>query len=76
MAVKLQVGDEVGWKWAGGVATGFVIAIKPKPRKIESKATKVVRNGTKDNPAVLIAHKKTTTVLKLASELQRISAVH
>ena len=64
------VGDWVAWKWAGGMAEGEILEINPERTEIVSKGSRIVRNGTEDNPAVVIFHYKSgNQVLKLQSEL-------
>ena len=70
----IQVGSEVGWLWAGSLATGVVIAIYPNRFEIISKGKRIVRNGTKQDPALVIKHAKGSTVLKLSHEVQELSA--
>lgn len=66
----LKIGDEVGWRWGNGIATGLVASINPERTEIVSKGSRVVRKGSPKNPAVIINHKNGNRVLKLASELQ------
>ena len=66
----LSIGDYVVWKWAGSFAHGTVIDIKPERTTIESKGATTVRNGSREDPAVLITMDNGTLVLKLAHELQ------
>jgi hypothetical protein len=63
-------GDRVKWNWDNGTATGKVQSVfhEKTTRKIDG--TEVVRNGTKDNPALYIAQVDGDTVLKLASEVE------
>ena len=69
---NIQVGDEVGWQWLNGVAMGVVLEVHPTRHEIISKGAHVVRNGTPEDPAVVIRHTKGALVLKLAHELQRL----
>lgn len=64
-----EVGDWVAWPWLRGVAEGRVIEVVPHRHEIISKGSRVVRNGTPENPAVVMDHKSGNPVLKLASEL-------
>ena len=68
----MKEGDQVGWKWSGGIATGTVVSVQPDRTEIESKGRHIVRNGTSDDPAVVIRHDNGTPVLKLAHEVQII----
>jgi hypothetical protein len=65
----LQKGDTVAWKWASGVAEGTVEAVCPERTEITTKGKTIHRNGTKDDPAVIIVQQNGTKVLKLAHEL-------
>ncbi len=68
--MDLEIGDHVAWKWGAGVAEGVVVDIIPERVSIESKGKVITRNGTTDNPAVLLDHASGNKVLKLKSELQ------
>ncbi len=70
---NFQPGDSVAWRWANGVAEGTVISVNSERTEIESKGKRIVRNGTAENPAVIIKHSSGTQVLKRASELQKTS---
>jgi hypothetical protein len=67
--MKLKLNQKVRWKWLNGFAEGKVIAINFEKTQIESKSKLITRNGTKENPAILIQHKNGNPVLKLKSEL-------
>lgn len=69
--VNLQPGDTVAWRWANGIAEGSVISIHSERTEIESKGKHIVRNGTAENPAVIVKHSSGTQVIKRASELQK-----
>jgi hypothetical protein len=68
----LKPGVEAGWRWGNGIATGTILSIHPERTEIISKGSFIARNGTTDNPAVIIQHKNGNQVLKLASELQTL----
>jgi hypothetical protein len=67
----MKPGDHVAWKWMNGLAQGTVRSVHVEPTTIVSKGSLVKRNGTVDNPAVIIEHKSGNDVLKLASEIQK-----
>lgn len=70
MAIVIpNAGDWVAWPWGAGVAEGRVIEVVPARHEIISKGSHIVRNGTPDNPAVVMEHKSGNPVIKLASEL-------
>lgn len=66
----MQKGDYVAWKWANGIAEGKVKSVHEERTEIMSKGKRIARNGTKDNPAIIIEHKSGNDVLKLVSEIQ------
>ena len=67
----MKPGDYVAWKWGNGIAEGKIKSIHTEPISIQSKGKTVKRNGSVDNPAVVIEHKSGNDILKLASELQK-----
>jgi Hypervirulence associated proteins TUDOR domain len=69
----MKVNDSVAWTWGTGLAEGVIKSVHHERTEIESKGKKIVRNGTKDNPALIIEHISGTTVLKLQSEVQNTS---
>jgi hypothetical protein len=65
-------GDTVSWKWGTGTATG---TIKEKhkekvTRQIDGK--EISRNGSGDDPAILIEQDDGQRVLKLESEVEKV----
>lgn len=62
-------GDTVYWLWYGKMIHGVVQEVIPKSAGIVSKGKFINRNGTTDNPAVIISYKNGNHVIKLASEL-------
>jgi hypothetical protein len=67
-----KVGDEVGWRWASSIATGTVIDIIYERHQIMSKGTVITRNGTPEDPAIVIESNNGALVIKLAHELQKL----
>lgn len=68
---SFKKGDYVAWKWANGMGHGTIESIHAERTTIESKGKMIVRNGTDDNPAVVINDHNGVTVLKKASELEQ-----
>lgn len=68
--VIMKTGDEVAWKWANGLAEGKIKSISYEPTEIFSKGKHIKRNGSRDNPALIISHMSGNDVLKLSSEVQ------
>lgn len=69
--ISMKPGDHVAWKWVNGIAEGQIKSVHHEPISIVSKNKHIKRNGTKDNPALIIEHKSGNDVLKLASEVQK-----
>ena len=67
----MNVGDSVAWLWANGLAEGVISEVRPSRTEIISKGKKIVRNGSPDNPALIITHASGNPVLKLQSEVQK-----
>ncbi len=67
----MKTGDHVAWQWGNGLAQGIIKSVHHEPTTITSKGKTVKRNGTADNPAIVIKHKSGNDVLKLASEIQK-----
>ncbi len=62
-------GDKVSWHWGSGTAHGKVDERFERRVQRTLKGAKVVKNGTKDNPAYLIVQSDGDKVLKRGSEL-------
>lgn len=69
----IKIGSEVGWSWASSLATGVVVEIHPRRHEIVTKGKHIVRNGTSEDPALVIMHVKGSLVLKLSHEVQELS---
>ena len=69
----IKVGSEVGWLWVGSLVSGRVIEIHPNRHEILTKGKYIVRNGSINDPALVILHSKGSLVLKLEHEVQLIS---
>jgi len=74
MKSNFKPGDYVVWQWAGSIAHGEVQEVHESRVEIESRGKRIARNGSHDNPAIIIQHKNGSQVLKLASELQKASS--
>ena len=69
---KINVGNEVEWKWGANKAEGKVAEkfTKDVERKIKGKSVK--RKADKEEPAFLIQQKDGDRVLKSQSELKKM----
>lgn len=71
---SMKPGDHIAWKWGNGIVEGKVKSIHREPVTITSKGKQIKRNGTQENPAVVIEHTSGNDVLKLLSEVQKTEA--
>lgn len=69
MSVSPRKGAKVSWKWGQGIAHGKVLEVFDRRVSRTIKGKRIVRNGTPENPAVLIEQDDGDRVLKRASEL-------
>lgn len=69
MSTKFREGQKVKWSWGTGTGTGKIE--KRFERRVQRtlKGSRIVKNGTKDNPAYLIEQDDGDKVLKEGSEL-------
>ena len=66
----ITIGSDVGWLWIGSLTTGVVTEIHPSRHEIFSNGKRIVRNGSSEDPALVIQHDKGSLVLKLMHEVQ------
>lgn len=69
MVNSFKSGAKVTWNWGSGTARGQVKERFDRRVQRTIKGTKVVKNGTPDNPAYLIEQEDGGKVLKRGSEL-------
>lgn len=69
MANGYSKGDKVSWSWGKGTAEGKVEEKFERRVQRTIKGSKIVRNGSKENPAYLIVQEDGDKVLKEGSEL-------
>lgn len=69
MSNSFRKGARVRWTWADDTAHGKIEERFERRVQRTFKGTKVVRNGSKDNPAYLIEQEDGTKLLKLGKEL-------
>ncbi len=68
---KISKGDDVKWDWGQGTATGTVKDTFTKSVTRTLKGSEVTRNGSDDDPALLIEQDDGDEVLKLSSEVDK-----
>ncbi len=64
-------GQTVKWHWGSGEASGKIDERFDRRVQRTLKGSKIVRNGSKENPAYLIEQEDGDKVLKLGSELEK-----
>jgi uncharacterized protein YggL (DUF469 family) len=69
MSNSFKKGDKVEWHWGQGTATGTVDERFDRRVQRTIKGSRIVKNGSKDNPAYLIEQEDGGKVLKKGSEL-------
>ena len=70
-ADSFSKGEKVKWHWGSGTAEGKIADKFERRVQRTLKGSKIVRNGSKDNPAYLIEQDDGDKVLKLGSELEK-----
>ncbi|MGR3551181.1 DUF2945 domain-containing protein [Pseudooceanicola sp.] len=67
----IRKGTDVTWNWSNGQGSGTVEETFHRSVSRTLKGTEVTRNGSDDDPALLIRQKDGDHVLKLRSEVDR-----
>ena len=70
MAKQVRKGSKVEWKWGKNTAAGKVEDKKASRVTIRSKGKEISKNGTEDNPALVIKQTDGTKLSKRQSELK------
>jgi Hypervirulence associated proteins TUDOR domain len=63
-------GSAVKWAWGQGEAEGKVLEVHKEHISKTIKGSTITRNGSDDNPALLIEQSDGDQVLKLSSEVE------
>ena len=72
--MTIRTGTQVRWSWGGSSATGTVVEIHRERVARTLGGSEIVRNGSDDDPAYVIEQDDGARVLKLRSEVERVSA--
>lgn len=67
----MRKGTKVKWNWGQGTGTGKAEETFDRKVTRKLKGSEITRNGSKDDPALLIEQEDGDRVLKLASEVER-----
>lgn len=69
--MTIRTGTNVTWSWGTGTAEGTVVEVHHDKVVRTLGDSEITRNGSADNPALLIEQEDGTQVLKLRSEVER-----
>lgn len=69
MTKKHAKGEKVSWSWGNGTAEAKVSESFERRVQRTLKGSKIVKNGSGDNPAYLVEQEDGSKALKLHSEL-------
>lgn len=67
----IREGTEVKWKWGSGHATGTVVERHEEKISRSIDGSSITRDGSSDDPALVIEQDDGDRVLKLQSEVER-----
>ncbi|MBC3786401.1 DUF2945 domain-containing protein [Spirosoma utsteinense] len=67
----VKKGDEVTWKYGSGKAEGTVAEVHEEAVERTVQGTNVKRNGSADEPALVIKQKNNKKVVKSTSEVTK-----
>ncbi|MEJ7665126.1 MAG: DUF2945 domain-containing protein [Hymenobacter sp.] len=66
----MRKGTKVSWKYGTGTATGKIESIHKEHTTRQIKGSDITRNGSDDDPALVIVQENGDKVLKLQSEVK------
>ena len=69
----MRKGTKVSWKYGTGTAVGKIESVHTKPIVRTIKGSEIHRNGSADDPALVIVQDNGDRVLKLKSEVKAMS---
>jgi hypothetical protein len=67
----IRTGSQVRWRWGSSWAEGKVTESRTEKTTRTTEGEQVTRNGSEDDPALVIEQDDGTVVLKLRSEVER-----
>ena len=70
--IPFAIGENVTWKWAGGVIMGQVEEVHFAPIEKIIKGSRIKRNGSVEKPAYQVKSEAGNIALKLHTELTKI----
>ena len=69
--MTIRTGTTVSWRWGNGTGQGKVVEVHHAKVTRTLGGSEITRNGSDDNPALLIEQEDGARVLKLRSEVER-----
>jgi hypothetical protein len=66
----MRKGTTVSWKYGTGTATGKIESVHKEHISRKIKGSEITRNGTAEDPALVIVQENGDKVLKLQSEVK------
>ena len=69
----MRKGTKVTWKYGTGTASGKIESLHKEPISRTIKGSEIHRNGSADDPALVIVQENGDKVLKLKSEVKAAS---
>jgi hypothetical protein len=69
----MRKGTQVSWKYGTGTATGKIESVHKEPITRKLKGHDITRNGSTDDPALVIVQDNGDKVVKLQSEVKAAS---
>lgn len=69
----MRKGTTVTWKYGTGKATGKIESVHKEPTTRTIKGSEIHRNGTAEDPALVIVQANGDRVLKLKSEVKAVA---
>ncbi len=70
----MRKGSKVSWKYGTGTATGKIESVHKEPIVRTIKGSEIHRNGSADDPALVIVQDNGDKVIKLQSEVKTAAA--
>ena len=66
----MRKGSKVSWKYGTGTATGKIESVHKEAISVKIKGHDIHRNGSADDPALVIVQENGDKVVKLQSEVK------
>lgn len=70
--IPFTIGQQITWKWAGGVVKGQIEEVHFAPIEKVIKGSRIKRNGSVEKPAYVVKSDAGNIALKLHTELAKL----